>query len=104
RGGEGTEPAGRLHSSDREGVARMIATLLRIGFLNLSRDRVALSLKFLLPIVFFSIFATVFGSQGDAQTGRINIAVVDEDHSEFSRRLVAGLRNEKGLRVRTTEG
>jgi ABC-2 type transport system permease protein len=82
----------------------MISTLLRIGFLNLSRDRVALSLKFLLPIVFFSIFATVFGSQGDAQTGRINIAVVDEDHSEFSRRLVAGLRNEKGLRVRTTEG
>lgn len=33
----------------------MIGTLLRIGYLNLSRDRVALSLKFLLPIVFFSI-------------------------------------------------
>ncbi len=46
----------------------MIATLLRIGYLNLSRDRVALSLKFLLPIVFFSIFASVFGGQGDAQT------------------------------------
>jgi len=80
----------------------MIATLLRIGYLNLSRDRVALSLKFLLPIVFFSIFASVFGGQGDAQTARINVAVVDQDGSEFSRRLVAGLEKEKALRVRTT--
>ena len=36
------------------------------------------------------------------QTARINVAVVDEDHSEFSRRLVAGLEKEKALRVRTT--
>jgi ABC-2 type transport system permease protein len=80
----------------------MIGTLLRIGYLNLSRDRVALSLKFLLPILFFSIFASVFGKQGDAQTARINVAVVDLDGSEFSRRLVAGLEKEKALRVRTT--
>src|SRR3954447_5977921 len=80
----------------------MIATLLRIGYLNLTRDRVALSLKFLLPIVFFSIFASVFGGRGDAQTARIDIAVVDQDRSEFSQRLVAGLEKEKGLRVRTT--
>ena len=32
-------------------------TLLRIGWLNLKRDRVAQALTFLLPIVFFSIFA-----------------------------------------------
>ncbi len=37
----------------------MIGTLLRIGYLNLSRDRVALSLKFLLPIVFFSILSLI---------------------------------------------
>ncbi len=80
----------------------MIGTLLRIGYLNLSRDRVALSLKFLLPIVFFSIFAMVFGGRGDASTHRIDVAVVDEDHSEFSARLVAGLEKETGLRVRTT--
>jgi ABC-2 type transport system permease protein len=63
---------------------------------------VALSLKFLLPIVFFSIFASVFRGQGEAQTARINVAVVDEDHSEFSSRLVAGLQRETGLHVRTT--
>jgi ABC-2 type transport system permease protein len=82
----------------------MIGTLLRIGFLNLSRDRVALSLKFVLPVVFFSIFATVFGGQGDPQTSRINIALVDEDHSEFSGRLVAGLQNEQGLKVLDRDG
>ncbi len=80
----------------------MIGTLLRIGFLNLRRDRVALSLKFVLPVVFFSIFASVFGGQRDAMTSRIKIAAVDEDRSDFSSRLLAGLRNEKGLDVRTT--
>ena len=79
-----------------------MGTLLRIGWTNLRRDRVAQALTFILPIVFFSIFATVFGGQGDAQTARIRAAVVDEDRSEFSRRLVAGLEKEKALRVRTT--
>ena len=47
--------------------------------------------------MFFSIFATVFGGQGDAATARIRVAVVDEDQSEFSRRLVDGLKKEKWL-------
>ena len=68
----------------------MIATLLRIGWLNLRRDRVAQALTFVLPIVFFSIFASVFGGQGSG-TSRIRVAVVDEDHSELSARIVAGL-------------
>jgi ABC-2 type transport system permease protein len=77
-------------------------TLLRIGFINLRRDRVAQALTFILPIVFFSIFATVFGGQGDAVTSRIRIAIVDEDRTDVSARLIEGLRNEKGLRARTT--
>jgi ABC-2 type transport system permease protein len=79
-----------------------MGTLLRIGWTNLRRDRVAQALTFVLPIVFFSIFANVFGGQGNAQTARIRVAVVDEDRSEFSARLVKGLRSESGLRVRTT--
>jgi ABC-2 type transport system permease protein len=80
----------------------MIGTLLKVGWTNLRRDRVAQMLTFLLPIVFFSIFATVFGGQGDAATARIRVAIVDEDQTEVSARLVDGLRGEKGLRVRTT--
>ena len=80
----------------------MIGTLLRFGWINLRRDRVAQALTFLLPIVFFSIFANVFGRQGDDSTASVRIAVVDEDRSEVSQRIVAGLRQEKSLRVRTT--
>ncbi len=75
---------------------------MRVGWTNLRRDRVAQALTFLLPIVFFSIFATVFGGQGDAGTARIRVAVVDEDHSDVSARLIDGLRNEKSLRTQTT--
>ena len=80
----------------------MILTLVRVSWTNLRRDRVAQSLTFLLPIIFFSIFATVFGNQGQNSTAKIRIAVVDEDGSELSRRIVEGLRAEKSLRVRTT--
>lgn len=80
----------------------MIGTLLRIGWLNLKRDRVAQALTFLLPIVFFSIFAGIFSGQGNAATARIRVAVVDEDGSDFSRRLIAALEREPSLRVRTT--
>jgi ABC-2 type transport system permease protein len=77
-------------------------TLLRIGFINLRRDRVVLAMVFLLPIVFFSIFALVFGGQENPSTSRVRIAVVDEDRSEVSARIVAGLQNETGLRTRLT--
>ena len=79
----------------------MIATLVRISWTNLRRDRVVQMLVFVVPIVFFSIFATVFGNQQNG-TSRIDIAVVDEDHGDFSRRIVEALQHEKALRVRTT--
>ena len=79
----------------------MIGTLLRVGFINLRRDRVAQSLTFVLPIIFFSIFATVFGNQGNA-TRRVRVAVVDEDQSEYSRKLIQAFQAEGGLRVQTT--
>ena len=55
-------------------------TLLRIGWTNLKRDRVAQALTFLLPIIFFSIFA--IGLRRPGRVGRpprIRVAVVDED-------------------------
>jgi len=80
----------------------MIATLLRVNWTNLKRDRVAQALTFLLPVLFFSIFATVFGNQGSNSTARIRIAIVDEDGSELSRRIVEGLQRETALQTRTT--
>jgi ABC-2 type transport system permease protein len=77
-------------------------TLLRIGWINLSRDRVAQAMTFLLPIIFFSIFAGVFGGRENAMTARIRVAVVDEDRSDLSARMVAALHQEGGLRVQET--
>ena len=80
------EPAGGVHPSDRTGAARMIGTLLRIGWLNLKRDRVAQALTFLLPIVFFSIFAIGVRRPGRRRRPRASASrVVDEDRSELSR-------------------
>jgi len=79
----------------------MIPVLIRIGFINLRRDRVVQAMTFFLPIVFFSIFAGVFGSQGRDGTRRVRVAVVDEDHSPASERLIAALKKEGGLTVQT---
>jgi ABC-2 type transport system permease protein len=78
----------------------VIGTVLRVGWIGLARDRVALALTFVLPVAFFSIFAYVFGGQGrDAGTRAVRVAVVDEARTEASARLIEALRREKGLRV-----
>ncbi|MEI6246217.1 MAG: ABC transporter permease [Acidobacteriota bacterium] len=81
----------------------MIGTLLKISFTNLRRDRVAQAMTFLLPILFFSIFANVFGAQRDP-TRKVNVAVADEDQSVFSKKIVNALAAEGGLAVRRTTG
>ena len=80
----------------------MFGTLLRVAWTNFRRDRVALSLTFVLPVIFFSIFAGVFGNQRGSATRRVPVAVVDQDGSEYSKALVAALDAEGALRVRTT--
>jgi len=79
-----------------------LGPLLRTAMLNVRRDRVVLAMVFLLPVMFFSIFATVFGNQRDS-TSKIRVAVADLDQTDYSKRLVRALAAEGGLQVRTTE-
>lgn len=67
---------------------------------SLRRDKGALALSFILPIVFFSIFAVIFGGRRDT-TPKVNVIVVDEDHSTASAQVVEGLTKEKSLVVNT---
>ncbi len=76
----------------------MILAVVRTHFARLKRDRAALVLSFVVPVVFFSVFATIFGGARNA-TPRIRLVVVDEDRSENSRRFTAALGSEKGLNV-----
>jgi ABC-2 type transport system permease protein len=78
----------------------MILAVARTHFAKLKRDRAAFVLAFIVPVVFFSVFASIFrGSSSRAATRQIAIAVVDEDGTESSRRFVEALKREKGLRV-----
>src|SRR5205085_12512517 len=94
-----SEPPVGLPPPHRKGAARVIATLLRVWSRSLRRDRVALAMTFILPIAFFSIFASVFGRQGFQATSRVRVLVVDENKSEASRSLIAALSREGGLHV-----
>ena len=79
----------------------MILAVARTHFAKLKRDRAALVLSFVLPVVFFTVFATLFGggSSSRAATRRIALVVVDEDGSPNSRRFVEALKREAGLRI-----
>src|SRR5262249_23994024 len=78
--------------------AGMIFAVAWNRFLNLKHDRAAFVLAFVVPIVFFSVFALIFGGPRSA-TRRVGLVVVDEDSSENSRRFGAALAAEKGLAV-----
>src|SRR4051794_11881397 len=76
----------------------MIVSVVRAGWLNLRRDRAALMLSFIVPIVFFSIFAGIFGAQ-KSKTPKTTVVVADLDRSDSSRRLIDALKHESALDV-----
>ena len=78
----------------------MIIPIVRTAIASLRRDRAALALSFILPIVFFTIFATIFGGQHDS-TSKINVILVDEDRSRASLDLLRGLQREGSLAIHT---
>ena len=78
----------------------MIFAVARTHFEKLKRDRAAFVLAFVVPVVFFSVFASIFrGSSSRAATRQIPVVVVDEDRTVNSSRFIAALKREKGLRV-----
>ena len=78
----------------------MIPVLFRLAWRNLSRDRAAQVMTFVLPMAFFSIFAVVFGGDsGRGSTPRVHVLVVDESRTETSANLVKLLGEEDGLLV-----
>ncbi len=80
----------------------MILTLVRASWTHLRRDRAAQVMSFVLPIVFFSIFAVIFGGRGGiSSTPGVRVAVVDESHTDRSRALVKALAADSSLRVST---
>jgi ABC-2 type transport system permease protein len=75
----------------------MSLAVFRAMLLGLVRDRAALAMSFLLPALFFLIFAAIFAGATGEQL-RLDLAIADEVDSEISRRLVRALSLDPALR------
>ncbi|MCG6948475.1 MAG: ABC transporter permease [Acidobacteria bacterium] len=70
----------------------MIWTVVRVGLLRMWHGRTEILLTFVVPIVFFTIFAFIFDEQiGLGKSPRVNLALVDEDDTGLSRELLSAL-------------
>jgi ABC-2 type transport system permease protein len=76
-----------------------IRALIRKDLLLFFRDRRAVLMSFATPIL-LGAFMGYFFSGSDQPASRIAVAVVDQDQSGVSRKLVAGLAGDKNLEVR----
>lgn len=63
-------------------------------------DRRAVIMSFAVPIAIASFFGSIFsGPSRDAEPARIAVAIVDEDASAISKRIVAAAQGDKNLRL-----
>lgn len=78
----------------------LILTLLRKDFLNFTKDRVAVGLTFLVPVVLIYIFGHVFGvTRTDSGPVGIPLAIVNQSDAPEVAALVAALKREKAFRI-----
>ncbi len=77
----------------------MISTVFYIALLRLWNNKQELLLAFVVPILFFSIFAVIFGSGVAAGTPAINVAIVDDDDSTLTREIVRLLKEQPALEI-----
>src|SRR5215470_17039394 len=76
----------------------MIKNIMKISLINLRRDKVAFSMTFILPVIFFSIFAMIFGATGrTTRDSKIKVVITDVDQTEMSHRFSETVRKQQGL-------
>jgi ABC-2 type transport system permease protein len=82
----------------------MIWTVVQTSWRRLKNNRSELFLTFIVPMVFFSIFALIFGSRdASSSTPKIKIAVSNVSGSELSYRAVRQLEQQQSLRISQRE-
>ena len=77
----------------------MIGTVLRISLLRLWNNKQEIALIFVVPIIFFSIFAMIFTRGIGGSDNQLKLGVVDEDQSQLSREVIEELRAQATLDV-----
>lgn len=78
----------------------MIWTVVQTSWRRLKNNRSELLLTFIVPILFFSIFALIFGSRGSGAAGtpKIKVAVADQSDTAIARRALLLLGEQQSLR------
>ena len=75
----------------------MVWMVLKTNLRRLTHNRAELLLMFVVPVIFFSIFAVIFG-QGLGTTPKIKVVIADRCDSEASQSIVETLLESPGLR------
>ena len=76
-----------------------LIALVRKDLILFLGDRRALLLNLIMPIVLGAFFGYLFGGSGVSDNAKIQIAVVSQDSSETSKKIVAGLKADTALTV-----
>lgn len=78
----------------------MIWTVVQTSWRRLKNNRSEMVLTFIVPILFFSIFALIFGSRdSSSSTPKIKIAICDESGSSLTQKAIDELQQQKSLRI-----
>lgn len=77
----------------------MIATVFKLSWLNLKRDRLALLMTLLLPVVFFSVFVALFGNMDMGRANPIKTVLVVQEHTPLTQAFVEALTRHSELSV-----
>jgi ABC-2 type transport system permease protein len=75
----------------------MIRTIIHISWLRLWHNKAELALTFVVPVLFFSIFAWIFGSRGTGSTPKLKIAVCDLAKTDLSHRTIQMLEESQSI-------
>lgn len=76
--------------------------MLKAQWITLVRDRLALFLVFVLPIIFFSVFAVIFGGTGGGggnKPAALRVGILDLDDTKSSRAMAASLKDLSGVKM-----
>jgi ABC-2 type transport system permease protein len=74
-------------------------TILQIALLRLWNNKQELLLIFVVPILFFSIFALIFGRGVGSDTPAIEVALVDDDRTPLTAEIARLLAEQSALRI-----
>lgn len=83
----------------------MIITIVKISLLRLWHNKSELLLTFVVPVVFFSIFAMIFGSrERSGSTSRVKVVLADLAFTKQSAEVIAQLRDQETFRFIDASG